>query len=184
LYVKASNVTDGEAGDDLTAMGIDLTYALMDGALELNGSSNTVTQGDIDMDMMSYGASYNVNDDMSISATQTTYGEGGFAMDGANYGTGVESWLTHGNMGFLDANDVDLAFGASYSMGDFNVGATMHKVTNDGDDVVDGWERNATELNLGYTMSDNASLALKMVKDNYGGEDDVDFMWLTLTVTP
>jgi hypothetical protein len=192
LYVKGSSVSDGVDNDDYTAMGIDLSYALMGGALELNGSSNTYTEGDIDMDMMSYGASYNVNDDLSISATQTTYGDGGFNLLGANMGNDYIdddgnvhlSWLENGNMGFLDAGDVDLAFGASYSMGDFNVGATMHTVTNDGDDVVDGWERNATEMSLGYTMSDNASLALKMVKDNYGGDDDVDFMWLTLTVTP
>jgi len=192
LYVKGSSVTAGEADEDRTAMGIDLSYALMGGALELNGSSNTYTEGDIDMDMMSYGASYNVNDDLSISATQTTYGDGGFNMSGANMGNDYIdddgnvhlSWLENGNMGFLDAGDVDLAFGASYSMGDFNVGATMHKVTNDGDDVVDGWERNATEMSLGYTMSDNASLGLKMVKDNYGTEDDLDFMWLTLTITP
>ena len=83
-----------------------------------------------DEDMMSIGATYNVNDDMSVSATRTTYGEGGFDMDGSNVG----GWASHGNMGYLGANDEDMAFGVSYAMGDFTFGLTMHNVTNTEDE--------------------------------------------------
>jgi len=37
---------------------------------------------------------------------------------------------------------------------------------------------------LGYTMSDNANLGIKYATDNAGGEEDVKYMWLTLSVTP
>ena len=64
-------------------------------------------------------------------------------------------------------------------MGEFNLGATMHTITNED---YDGWERNAMELSLGYSLNDNAGLSLKYVTDNYGGEEDTKYMWVTLNV--
>ena len=165
-------------GDESTAMGLDIGYAMMGGDLDLDVSYNTASGWgtEDDEDMMSIGATYNVNADMSVSATRTTYGEGGFDMDGSNVG----GWASHGNMGYLGANDEDMAFGVSYSMGDFSLGLTMHNVTNTEDEDA---ERNVTEANFDYNMSDNANVGIKYATDDASGED-VKYMWLTLSVTP
>ena len=164
--------------DESTAMGLDIGYAMMGGDLDLDISYNTASgwDGEDDEDMMSIGATYNVNDDMSVSATRTTYGEGGFDMDGSNVG----GWASHGNMGYLGANDEDMAFGVSYAMGDFTLGLTMHNVTNTEDDDA---ERSVTEANFDYNMSDNANVGIKYATDDVSGED-VKYMWLTLSITP
>ena len=164
--------------DESTAMGLDIGYAMMGGDLDLDISYNTASgwAGEDDEDMMSIGATYNVNDDMSVSATRTTYGDGGFDMDGSNVG----GWASHGNMGYLGANDEDMAFGVSYAMGDFTLGLTMHNVTNTEDEDA---ERSVTEANFDYNMSDNANVGIKYATDDASGED-VKYMWLTLSVTP
>ena len=164
--------------DESTAMGLDIGYAMMGGDLDLDISYNTASgwADEDDEDMMSIGATYNVNDDMSVSATRTTYGEGGFDMDGSNVG----GWASHGNMGYLGANDEDMAFGVSYAMGDFTLGLTMHNVTNTEDEDA---ERSVTEANFDYNMSDNANVGIKYATDDASGED-VKYMWLTLSVTP
>ena len=192
-FINASK-SDGDWSVNLTyisnsnednAMGLDFGYAMMSGDLDLALSYNTATVGATDMDYMSIGATYNVNDDLSISATRSTSGDGGFAWGGSNYGNGAGSWGTHGNMGNLSANDEDMSFGVSYAMGDFTLGLAMHKITNAGDDEGDSdYERNVTEVNLGYTMSDNANVGIKYATDNDGGEEDVKYMWLTLSITP
>jgi hypothetical protein len=82
---------------------------------------------------MSIGATYNVNDDMSISASQTAYGENGFDLAGTNQAAGWEG----GNMGYLSADDQDRNVGMTYSMGAFNLGLSMHQITNTGDGVGD-----------------------------------------------
>ena len=165
--------------DESSAMGLDIGYAMMGGDLDLDISYNTASgwAGEEDEDMMSIGATYNVNDDMSVSATRTTYGEGGFDMDGSNVG----GWASHGNMGYLGANDEDMAFGVSYAMGDFSLGLTMHNVTNTEDENA---ERSVTEANFDYNMSDNANVGIKYATDDDGGDEDTKYMWLTLSVTP
>ena len=181
LYGSNTATTDDVDGDASTYMGLDLGYAMMGGDLNLAVSYNTASDGTTDQDMTSLGATYNVNESMSISATQSTYGENGFSSTGSNYGSGAGSWMTHGNMGYLGANEKDLAIGGSYAMGDFNLGVTMHTVTNDEDDT---YERSATDISIGYTMSANAGLAVKYVTDNNGGDTDTKYTWLTLTITP
>jgi hypothetical protein len=162
-------------------MGLDIDYAMMGGDLDLDVSYNTASGwGDEDdEDMMSIGATYNVNDDMSVSATRTTYGDGGFDMDGSNVG----GWASHGNMGHLGANQKDLAIGGSYSMGDFNLGVTMHTVSDESEGAED-YERSAMEVSLGYTMSANSGLSINYATDNNGGDTDTKYTWITLTVTP
>jgi hypothetical protein len=182
LYLSSDNGTDKG-----TTMGLDLGYAMMGGDLDLDVSYNTASHDLLaeDMDMMSIGATYNVNDDMSVNATRTTYGDGGFYSSLGNSAAAQtgNSWNDNGNMGYLGANDEDMAFGVSYAMGDFSLGLSMHKITNTGDDMGD-YERNVTEANLGYTMSDNANVGIKYATDNAGAEEDVKYMWLTLSITP
>jgi len=182
---QAATVNDVDM-DAITFMGLDLSYSMMGGSLGLDVSYNTVAGGGMvtDMDMNSIGATYNVNDDMSISASQTSYGEGGFNLAGGNAGVyGSDSWTTHGNMGHLGTNQKDLAIGGAYAMGDFNLGVTMHTVTDETVGAED-YERSAMEVSLGYTMSDNAGLSVNYSTDNNGTDTDTKYTWLTLTITP
>jgi len=190
-FINASK-SDGDWSVNLTyisnsnednAMGLDFGYAMMSGDLDLAVSYNTASVGETDMDYMSIGGTYNVNDDLSISATRTTCGDADWNWAGSNYGDGAASWGSHGNMGTLNGDDEDMSFGVSYAMGDFTLGLAMHKITNTGDGM-DDYERNVTEANLGYTMSDNTNVGIKYATDNDGGEEDVKYMWLTLSITP
>jgi len=157
---------------------------MMGGSLGLDVSYNTGSMGDVDTDMMSIGSTYNVNDDMSVSASQTSYGEFGFQSAGGNAGVyGSDSWTSHGNIGHLGANQKDLAIGGAYAMGDFNLGVTMHTVT-DETEGADDYERSAMEMSLGYSMNANSGLSINYATDNNGGDTDTKYTWVTLTITP
>jgi len=191
LYLTGKDMLAGEEAGEETSMGIDLGYSMMGGSLDLAVSLNTSNDGTDDYDMTSYGATYNVNDNMSVSATQTTYGEKGFGFANfTNMGNGAaiggDSWLTHGNIGYLDADDQDLAFGVNYDMGGISLGVTMHNISNNAEvaEGADEYERSASEFSLGYSINDNASLSLSKVSDNYGTDDDTDYMYLTISITP
>ena len=163
-------------GDDNTQMGLDFAYSAMGGALELNVSYNTTSTDGVEGDMMDISGTYTVNDDMSLMAGRTSVGEDGFA-----YGAGGNmsgDWTTHGNLGLLGANDENMYVGGSYNMGAFSLGATMHTVTNTENDD----ERTASDITIGYTLGDNASLSYKMVTDDNGGSEDTNYNWLTLTI--
>jgi len=173
LYVSS---TIG-AADAMTAMGLDLSYAMMGGDLNLDVSYNTATGYSAeDMDMTMIGASYNVNESMSISGSQTTYGENGFNVGSASMG----GFNNSGSLGYLGANDVNLAIGGAYAMGDFTLGATMNTITNEGANSVD---RDVMHISAGYTMSANANLSLSMATDTQG-TTEANYMWITLNVMP
>jgi len=197
LYASQTSTMADVDSEATTAMGLDLAYAMMGGDLNLNVTYNTLSNDVIDMDMNSIGATYNVNESMSISASQTTYGEQGFATTASNYGmngdmkdatTGeylgnYNSWNENGNLGFLNPNDKNLSIGGAYNMGDFDLGVTMHTITNDVDEA---YERNVMEMSLAYSMSDNANLSLMYATDDNRNDakGDETYMFLTLTVTP
>lgn len=200
LYSDINNMTQVEVfdtsgmssmvgvGTEATAMGLDFAYSAMGGALDLNVSYNTLTMGDNEMDFTDISGTYTVNDDMSITAGRASYGEQGF-MDLLGLGNRgwydgtSSSWVSHGNIGHLGMNQENMYVGGSYNMGAFSLGATVHTIT-DGSDGMDEYERQATEITVGYTFNDNASLSYKMVADNEGGNDDVNYNWVTLTITP
>ena len=172
LYVST---TLGDA-DAMTAMGLDLSYAMMGGDLSLDVSYNTATGYSAeDMDMTMLGATYNVNESMSISGSQTTYGENGFNVGSASMG----GYASSGSLGYLGANDVNLAIGGAYAMGDFTLGATMNTITNE----VSAVDRDVMDISVGYTMSANANLSLSMATDT-NGDDETNYMWITLNVMP
>jgi len=167
------------AMDAMTAMGIDLSYALMGGDLSLDASYNQsdyVGAEILDGDMFSIGATYNVNESMSITGNQTQYGENGFNVGSASMG----ERLTSGNLGYLGADDKDLNVGATYNMGDFNLSATVHMITNEAEGSVD---RDVTDIALSYTMTDNANLAVSIANDK-SGDAEAKYMWVTLNIRP
>ena len=207
FYGSQTGTFAGDADDTETAMGLDVSYAMMDGALMLDASYNTATvYGSLvenayaagsettDMDMNSIGATYSVNDEATIHAKYSQYGENGFKLAGSNYGSGSGSWMTHGNMGTLNPDDVDLAIGGTYAMGDFNASATMHTVTNDeyewvgADGSTAAYDRTALNVSLAYTMTDNANLSLHYANDkgswSMGEDSDDTYMWITLNIRP
>ena len=156
-------------GTDDAATGIDISGALM--GASISASINTDFDGD---EMTSYGLSYSVNDDMSVNVGMTSYGDdNGFNMAGTNMDG---SWNETGNMGYLGANDEDLSYGLSYDMGSISIGATMHNITNAADEA---YEREVTQVSLGYALGDNAGLGI-----SYATDDDAKYTWVTLTVTP
>jgi hypothetical protein len=192
LYSDVSNMTQVAMNDttvvgvstEAQAMGLDFSYTAMGGALDLAVSYNTLTVGDTEMDMTDISGTYIVNDDMTVTAGRASYGEYGFDdfLGLGNRGAaGTNSWISHGNIGHLNPNDENMYIGASYNMGSFSLGATMHTVSNT---EIDSYERTASEISIGYNLNDNASLSYKMVADNEGGEEDVNYNWLTLTITP
>ena len=170
----------GSNGADAnTAMGLDFTYSAMGGALDLNVSYNTTSFDGVDGDMMDISGTYTVNDDMSLTAGMASVGEDGFTYLASGNMTG--DWMSHGNLGQLASNEENLYVGGSYNMGDFSLAATMSTVTNTEDD---NYERSATDISVGYSLTDNASLSYRMVTDNNGTDTDATYNWLTLTVTP
>jgi len=172
------NTSENPNADANTAMGVDLSYAMMGGDLNLDISYNTTSNGtsEEDGDMTSIGATYNVNESMSITGNQTTYGENGFNAGSA----GMQGYAASGSLGYLGANDEDMNFGISYAMGDITLGATMHTITNE---VSGADDRDVTDISIGYTMSDNANLSLSMVTDN-DGTAETNYMWVTLNIRP
>ena len=183
----------GVTSDDFTQMGLDFAYSAMGGSLDLNVSYNTTTQGENESEMMDLSGTYNVNDDMSLRAGRTSIGDNGFKY--ASGGNMFGNWASHGTIGQLmrsvenedgtvsmsNANQENLYIGGSYNMGAFTLGATIHNVTNTEND---DYERNATQVVVGYNLGDNASLSYSMVSDDNGGDDDTNYNYLTLTITP
>jgi hypothetical protein len=162
-----------EENDD-AATGIDISGEVMGAGV--SASMNTDYAGN---DMRVIGLSYAINDDMGVNASQTVYGEDGdFNMAGTNMDG---SWLATGGMGYLSAGDEDLSIGLTYTMSGVNLGATIHTITNS---VNADYARDIMEISLGYSLSDNASLAVKYATDATGDSDDDKYTWLTLTVRP
>ena len=182
LILNSGTELNGEETSSLSAMGLDLTYALMGGDLGLGLSYNTATAeaGDnsTDMDMMDISASYQINDDFSVTAGQATYGEEGFTMGGTDFSGGLAG---SGQLGYLAANDENMYVGVDYGMGDFSMGLTMNMIGNSEDD---DYERTVNAFNLGYAMSDNANLGLSWASDKENDDDALNYMWVTLNITP
>jgi hypothetical protein len=184
---------DATTTEDYAQMGLDFGYSAMGGSLDLNVSYNTTTQGESEGEMIDLSGTYNVNDDMSLRAGRTSIGDNGFTY--AASGNMAGDWATHGTIGDLmrevedaegvvsmsNANQENLYIGGSYNMGAFTLGATIHTVTNTEND---DYERNATQVVVGYNLGDNASLSYSMVSDDNGKDDDINYNYLTLTITP
>ena len=177
LYMMGSNTTDEET---TSAMGLDLAYGMMDGALNLAVSYN-MQDSDADSSaaaMMNVGATYQVMDALTAGVSYTSYtGDKGFAMDGTNMSGG---WA-NGNMGYLGANDQDIAIDVAYALTNLNIGLGYHMVSNSEDT---DYERSVIDLSVGYTISDNASLGLRYATDTTGDLDAEKYTWVTLSVRP
>jgi len=173
LYMTETGMTAGGPASSDAATGIDISGGVM--GASLNASMNKDFDGN---EMRVVGLSYAVSDDMSVSVSQTAYGDdAGFKMDGTNMSG--DSW-SNGQMSYLNANDEDLSYGLSYNLGGVDLSAAMHKVTNSKDAA---YERNVMQVGLGYELTNNASLGLSYATDETGGAE-TKWTWVTLNVTP
>ena len=166
----------GDADDSDAAMGIDLSGEIA--GANIMASINSDYEGD---KMNMFGLTYAINDDMSIMVSQTSYDEdndGDFGMAGTNMDG---SWDVTGNLGYLASGMDDLTIGLNYDMGSVSLGAALHTITDNNDD---DYERSATEINLGYSFSDNAALGITMISDDMGMDADDTYTYVTLTITP
>jgi hypothetical protein len=171
-----------QTATDDAATGIDISGGLM--GASISASMNTDFDGD---EMTSYGLSYAVNDDMSVSVGMTSYGDGtddgaggmtSFNMAGTDMSGG--DW-SNGGLGYLNASDEDLSYGLSYNMGGISLSATMHNITNS---VDEDHERSVTQIGIGYSLGDNANLGISYATDATEGGADDKYTWITLNVTP
>ena len=167
LYVS----TDA-SGSESTAMGLDGTYAMANGADVSFGYYTAEGFDGAEMGLMSVGVDYGVNDDLSVSAGYDMYDENGFFLASGNIrndfaGTGMRA--------ITDECDV-MSFGGTYNMGDFTLGATMYNVTDDAD-----LDYSVTDLSLGYSFSENSSLSVHMSNGQSDNEDNTR-MWLGVHV--
>ena len=171
LYVDRS---EDVSGAESTAMGLDATYEMDNGAV-LSLGYYTADDGNHEMDLTSLGVSYAVNDDLSIHAGYDMYGEHGFYLATGSFGDMYGSGMEYST--FEDFEGTDMSFGGSYAMGDFMIGATMHTISSE-DETID---YSVTDLSLGYSLSDNSSLSMNYASSDRSG-DDVNKTWISLNI--
>jgi hypothetical protein len=157
------------------AHGYDFAYSMMDGQLVLNASMNSDYQGD---EMTSYGASYNVFDNMTVSINRQTNGEegmGDFDMAGTDYDG---SWDATGNLGYLDNQEENTSVGVSYDLGDVSFSYTQHTITDVSANSL-GNERKASDMKITYNLNDNSTISWRKISDD--ATEDVNNTPLDLT---
>ena len=171
LYLSNSLLDDA-------AYGVDIAGGVM--GASVSGSMNTDYAGNT---MRAINLGYAATDNINLSVGQTAYSDEG--QFGANLASDMSagSWNETGTIGYLGAGDEDITYGLTYAAGGISVGATMHRVTNT---IDENYERAAMELNVGYSLGNNASLGLKYITDDNGDAtaEESKYTYLTLTVTP
>lgn len=166
LYVS----TDA-SGSESTAMGLDGTYAMANGADVSFGYYTAEGFDGTEMGLMSVGVDYGVSDDLNVSVGYDMYDENGFWLASGNVGA-AGSFMGTGMNAITEECDV-MSFGGTYAMGDFTFGATMYNVTNEAETV----DYSVTDLSLDYNFSDNSSLGVAM-----SNNDDDSRMWMSVKV--
>jgi hypothetical protein len=159
-YISSETENDGMDLGSGTAMGLEGTYDLDMGATVSFGyyTSTSTAEGleDTDMGLTSLGVSYEVMDGFTAHAAYEMYDENGFYVStsnvlGAGAGTG---------MNVINMEGTDMSFGASYDMGDFSFGATMHQFESEEMEGVTT-ELDVMDFGASYSFNDNASLGVK-----------------------
>ena len=160
-------------GSENTSLGLDVAYSTMGADLTLGYYTND--NNGTEMDLITLGASYGVNDALSIHAGYDMYGENGFYLGTGSFGDMYGSGMEYSTFNF---EGTDMSFGGSYTMGDFMVGATMHTITSE-DETVD---YAVTDLSLGYTLSDNSSVKVNYATSDRDANAEYTKTWISLHV--
>ena len=172
LYV---NSTEDISGSENTSMGLDAAYST--NGVDLTMGYYTNDNGADEMDLITLGASYGVNEALTIHAGYDMYGENGFYLESGSFGTMYGSGMDYSSFTY---EGTDLSFGGSYVMGDFTVGATMHQIASE--DEAAGIDYSVTDLSLGYTLSENSSVKLNYASSDMDSENEFTKTWISLHV--
>lgn len=186
-YASSEAELDGMDLGSGTAMGLEGTYDLDMGATVSFGyyTATETEEGfeDYDMGLTSLGVSYEVMDGFTAHAGYDMYDENGFWLSTSN----VLGWGAGTGMMIIDMEGTDMSFGASYDMGDFSFGATMHQFESEEMEGVTT-ELDVMDFGASYSFNDNASLGVKYSTASVSATDveDVDMpdmMWMSLNVS-
>jgi len=172
LYVDTK---EDVSGSENTSMGLDATYA-MDNGVNLSLGYYTNDDGTTEMDLTSLGASYAVNDDLTVMAGYDMYGENGFYLSSGSFGDFYGSGMEYSQ--FYGFEGTDMSFGGSYAMGDFMIGATMHTITSEDESV----DYSVTDFSLGYTLSDNSGVTVNYASSDRDSENEFTKTWISLNI--
>ncbi|MGC6471146.1 MAG: hypothetical protein ACON4E_07770 [Flavobacteriales bacterium] len=170
LYV---NTTEDVTSMENTSMGLDVAYSTMGADLTLGYYTND--NNGTEMDLVTLGASYGVNDALTIHAGYDMYGENGFYLGSGSFGDFYGSGMEYSTFTF---EGTDMSIGGSYVMGDITVGATMHTIESE-DEMI---EYNVTDFSLGYTLSDNSSIAVNYATSDRDANAEYTKTWISLHV--
>lgn len=172
--------------EESTTMGLEMAYPMANGIdLSLGYYTNEVDGEDAGQ-LTSLGASYGVNDNMSVFAGYDMYDAGGFYVASGNVISGAGTGMTA-----ITQEGTDMILGGTYTMGDFSFSATMHKFESDLVDVEETAETEGVDyiqtmdvmdFNVSYTLSDNSSLGLTYSTNTTDDHDNGNVMWLGLNV--
>ena len=172
LYV---NSTEDVNSIESTSMGLDVAYSTMGADLTMGYYTNEGSGRD-DMDLITLGVSYGVNDAFTVHGGYDMYGENGFVIDnGSSFGDRLGSGMEYSTFTY---EGTDLSFGGSYVMGDLTVGATMHNIESE-DAAID---YSVTDFSLGYTLSDNSSIAVNYATSDRLANAEYTKTWISLHV--
>lgn len=180
-YVQATDVETGFEDAEVTAMGLDASYEMANGVTLTLGYYTAEESGfedNAEMDLTALGVHYPVNEGLSVHAGYDMYGEDGFYLPSGSFGDGLGSGMVYSSFDGFEGTDV--SFGGSYSMGNFDLGATMHNIKSE-DDVT---EYSVMDVSLAYTLSDNSSIRVNYATNDMLEDSDMDATqtWITLHV--
>jgi len=175
------------SGMEQTIMALEGAYAMSNGVnLTLGYYTQDLTSATgatvEESGLTALGASYGVNDNMSVHVGYDMYDDNGFYSDMGSFGGADFQFGNALNYADLDGC-TDMSFGGTYNMGNMSFGATMHNVTRDEDAAASVTARDFStmEFNLGYTLNDNASFSFNYASNDEAG-DDGNQMWMGLHV--
>jgi hypothetical protein len=171
LYVDSK---EDLSNSENTSMGLDVAYSTMGADLTMGYYTND--NNGTEMDLITLGASYGVNDALTIHAGYDMYGENGFYLGTGSFGDMYGSGMEYSTFNF---EGTDFSLGGSYAMGDdFMFGATMHTITSE-DETVD---YAVTDLSLGYKLSDNSSVKVNYATSDRDANAEYTKTWISLHV--
>jgi len=182
IYSMDTEVETGFKDYELTNMGLDASYA-MDNGININLGYYTAANGtdSLDMDLITIGAHYAVNDQFTVHGSYDQYGDNGFYLASGSFGDQLGSAMNYSTF-VSKSNDINV--GGTYNMGDFELAGAYHMVSDESSapNAADN-DYNVLEASASYKLSDNSSVKLNYsTSDQFGDDAEITRMWLSLHV--
>jgi NOL1/NOP2/fmu family ribosome biogenesis protein len=182
IYSMDTEVETGFEDFELTNMGLDASYAMSNGA-NINFGYFTAANGtdSLDMDLITIGVDYAVNDQLTVYGSYDQYGDNGFYLASGSFGDQLGSAMNYSSF-TSKSNDINV--GGTYTMGDFELAGAYHMVSDETSDAnASDNDYNVLEASASYNLSDNSSVKLNYsTSDEFGDDAEITRMWLSLHV--